>query len=260
VSSIRLAQIARGIDAVCFDCWGTLLVESNGAATHQRRIEHVRACATEWGEPTTDAAARAALDAAWLQHWDRWVDGVPNSAIDIAHHALEALGAVEPGAAEDLVERLDTTVRSQDVRVLPGARKMLEGLSRAGCRLALVCDTGFTSGEGVRRLLDAKGLLRWLEVQAFSDEIGVAKPHPRIFRHALSAIGASEKTGSAMHVGDLRSTDVAGARALGMTTVRIRCAYDDTSDHPEADLVVDSHEDLAVWFGFGREPRGGNAR
>jgi FMN phosphatase YigB (HAD superfamily) len=250
ISTVR-SEVARNIEAVCFDCWGTLLVESNGDAIHRRRVEHLRDCAAEYGSPVATQAARVALDRAWHRHWDCWVGGEPSSAVDIAQHALRALGVDQTGATADLVDRLATTVGSDDVRAGPGARRMLENLSRAGLRLALVCDTGFTTGDGVRRLLDANGLLAWLEVQAFSDETGVAKPHPRIFQHALSAIGPVPQR--AMHVGDLRRTDVAGARALGMKTVRIRWAHDDTSDFPEADAVVDSHDDLAALFGFGRQ-------
>ena len=38
--------------------------------------------------------------------------------------------------------------------------------------------------------------------------------------------------------------DVAGARALGMTTIRIRARYDDTSSLDDADFIVDSHDAL----------------
>ncbi len=48
----------------------------------------------------------------------------------------------------------------------------------------------------------------------------------------------------AAHIGDLRRTDIAGARRLGMRTVRIRDHYDDPSDHAEADHVADSHAHL----------------
>lgn len=249
VSSTLRSEVARDIEAVCFDCWGTLLVESSSGAIHERRVAHVSACAAEYGSRVTIDMARVALDRAWHRHWDCWVGGEPSSASDIAQHALDALGVEAPDAVSDLVERLAATIHGDEVRPLPGARRTLESLSRAGLRLALVCDTGFTSGEGVRRLLDANGLLAWLEVQAFSDEAGVSKPHPQIFRHALATIGPVPQR--AMHVGDLRRTDVAGARALGMKTVRIRSAHDDTSDHPEADAVVDSHDDLAALFGLG---------
>ena len=51
-------------------------------------------------------------------------------------------------------------------------------------------------------------------------------------------------------MGDLRRTDVAGARALSMGTVRIRASHDDTSDLPEADAVADSHAHLCEILGL----------
>ena len=250
MSARTRSPIAHGIEAVCFDCWGTLLIEIDRDRVHARRVEVLRACAHDHGARVDEHAARTALDRAWHRHWELWDCGSPSGAIDIARDALEALEVDAAGADTELVERLSKTVRGDEVRALPGAQRTLESLRGAGLRLALVCDTGFTTGEGVRRLLDAQGLLVFLEVQAFSDETGVSKPHPRIFHHALSGI-ESEPT-RAMHVGDLRRTDVAGARALGMKTIRIRGAHDDESDHPEADHVVDSHDDLGELFGIGR--------
>ena len=81
-----------------------------------------------------------------------------------------------------------------------------------------------------------------LEITVFSDEAGVPKPHPRIFAHTLEALGVAPD--ATVHVGDLRRTDVAGARAAGMGTVRIRHTHDDLSDHPEADEVAGSHPRL----------------
>jgi len=245
------SAIVRDIDAVCFDCWATLLVEVDGPVVHERRVEHVRACATAHGSPASAEAARAALDRAWQQHWDRWMRGERNDAGDIARAALRALGVDAAAAEAELVGRLDATVRAGEVQALPGARRTLESLAQAGFRLALVCDTGFTSASGVRRLLDSAGLLEWLDAHAFSDEAGVPKPHPKIFESALSTLGVEPRR--ALHVGDLRRTDVAGARALGMRTVRIRWAHDDASEHPDADAVVDSHAELRELFGLPAE-------
>lgn len=54
------------------------------------------------------------------------------------------------------------------------------------------------------------------------------------------------------HVGDRRRTDVAGARAMGMTAVRITAAYDDTdlAEGPEGDLVVAGHGELVEILGL----------
>jgi putative hydrolase of the HAD superfamily len=99
----------------------------------------------------------------------------------------------------------------------------------------------------VRRHLDRLGLLAPLAVQVFSDEVGWPKPDPRAFRAALDPFGMSP--GRAVHVGDLRRTDVAGARALGMRSVRIRARHDDQSPLPEADAVVASHAELRLLLG-----------
>jgi FMN phosphatase YigB (HAD superfamily) len=72
--------------------------------------------------------------------------------------------------------------------------------------------------------------------------VGVPKPHPRTFQAALEPLGVAPAR--ALHVGDLRRTDVAGARELGMVAVRIRARHDDRSALPEADFVVDSHAEL----------------
>jgi FMN phosphatase YigB (HAD superfamily) len=50
------------------------------------------------------------------------------------------------------------------------------------------------------------------------------------------------------HVGDLLRTDVAGARGVGMASIRIRAVYDDPSEQPEADLLADSHSQLREIF------------
>ena len=60
---------------------------------------------------------------------------------------------------------------------------------------------------------------------------------------ALDMLGATPER--AMHVGDLRRTDVAGAAALGMRTARYRRLNDDVaSDGPEADFVIEGHREL----------------
>jgi FMN phosphatase YigB (HAD superfamily) len=50
--------------------------------------------------------------------------------------------------------------------------------------------------------------------------------------------------GEAVHIGDLRRTDIAGAQALGMRSVRYRGLADDPNPGPEADFVTGDHRDL----------------
>jgi putative hydrolase of the HAD superfamily len=101
----------------------------------------------------------------------------------------------------------------------------------------------------VRRHLERVGLLEPLNAQIFSDEVGVPKPHARIFRATLDALGVRPE--ETVHVGDLLKNDVGGARALGMRSVRIRSSHDDREALPEADGVADSHAALQRLLGVG---------
>jgi FMN phosphatase YigB (HAD superfamily) len=234
--------------AVTFDCWKTLLYEPDWTLAHARRVAALVHAAAEAGRRTTAEEAGRAFDAAWARHMQWWREGVQTGAHEVALDALAELGLAEPHPAlEHLVSEYREASHSGRVRALDDAPATLEALARAGVRLALVCDTGLTPGTVVRRHLERVGLLAHLEVCAFSDEIGVPKPAAAIFRAALDPLGVVPA--DAVHVGDLRRTDVAGARALGMRTVRIRARHDDESELPEADAVVDSHAELARVLG-----------
>ena len=150
-----------------------------------------------------------------------------------------------------LVTRFEEASHSSRLVALEGAQETLRRLHARGVRLALICDSGLTPGRVVRLHLARLGLLRFLEAQVFSDEVGVPKPSPRIFHIALAALGCDPTR--SVHVGDLRRTDVAGARGVGMATVRLRCRNDDRAELPDADRVADSQEELRSLLGVGHD-------
>ncbi len=237
-------------DVVTFDCWNTLLYEDDWEVAHALRVEALRAAVCEAGGDATREQAGRAFDAGWRRHMDEWRRGVATGAREVASDALRLLGLDDPRPAIDhLVGHFEEASHSSRVAVLDGAAEALAALCRNGIRCALICDTGLTPGRVVRRHLDRHGLLESLTVQIFSDEIGVPKPDRRAFLSALEPLEAEPER--AWHVGDLRRTDVAGARAVGMTSVRIRGRHDDTGDLPEADFVVGSHGDLLTLVGIG---------
>jgi putative hydrolase of the HAD superfamily len=228
---------------VTFDCWNTLLHEPDWAVAHALRVDELRDAARETGRVVARDDARGAFDRAWNRHLQLWSEGVASGAREVAHWSLIELGLVDPHpAVEHLVLAFEEASHSGGVSALDGARETLAALERAGVPCSLVCDTGLTPGRVVRRHLDREGLLGPLSVQSFSDEVGVPKPDGRIFAAALEPLAAAPEC--ALHVGDLRRTDVAGARAFGMTSIRIRQLHDDPSPLPDADHVVDSHADL----------------
>jgi len=233
--------------AVTFDCWSTLIYERDPAAAAALRAAALCETLGRAGLEVAPEAAGAALDAAWRRHSELWTAGVASGATEMAGWALAELGVEDAAAAARLAPRLAEASRAGEIVALDGAGATLERLAAAGVRRALVCDTGFSPGRVVRELLARAGLLALLEVTIFSDEAGVPKPDPRVFHAALEPLAVAPA--EAAHVGDLRRTDVAGARGVGMRSVRLRWHHDDRSPLPDADVVADSHAHLREILG-----------
>jgi putative hydrolase of the HAD superfamily len=235
--------VKRPPSAVTFDCWNTLLLEEDWQEAHRRRADALFHAARETGARIEPEAASGAFDRAWQRHIDLWTEGVASGARPVAEWAMHELGALTHGGTfELLVAHFEHASHSSRVVPLDGAVETVERLAAAGVPCALVCDTGLTPGRVVREHLVRLGLIPGLRAQLFSDEVGVPKPHERIFHAALGALGVA--AAGAVHVGDLRRTDVAGARGVGMASIRLRAAYDDPAPLPDADHVAASHAEL----------------
>ncbi|MHC4092464.1 MAG: HAD family hydrolase [Planctomycetota bacterium] len=98
----------------------------------------------------------------------------------------------------------------------PGVHEMLRRVHAAGYTIGLVSNT-FMLSQVMDEDLDAEGLLDYFACRIYSCDVGLMKPHPRIFEAALQRLGvpASET----MFVGDLIDVDIKGAKRVGMTTV-----------------------------------------
>jgi putative hydrolase of the HAD superfamily len=103
-------------------------------------------------------------------------------------------------------------------RPAPGVHDALRRIHRAGYRIGLVSNT-FMISKVLDEELQAAGLLDVFSARIYSCDVGYLKPHPRIFRAALDALGAN--AAESMFVGDLLNVDVKGAARLGMTTVLV---------------------------------------
>jgi FMN phosphatase YigB (HAD superfamily) len=230
------------IEAVTFDFWNTIASVPAGAMTEARQRAIEAACASNEVEVETELLL-AGLQEIGLD-WERsWAAGRHLHPREAAETLVRALG-IEGAAREMVAEAFLGAGREVELEFAPGIHACLAGLSEREMRLGIVCDVGFSGGELLRELLDAEGLLGHFDGWAFSDEVGHYKPAPQIFAAALDALEA--QPAEALHVGDLRRTDIAGAAALGMRTIRYRGLNDegDADPGPEADVVVSSHAEL----------------
>jgi FMN phosphatase YigB (HAD superfamily) len=231
-----------GIRAVTYDCWGTLLKDRDWEGAME-----IRRGALRHSIGLSESEARSLLAEAWAKHDEAWKQVETFGAGRMAAYCLEARGIDDDGAIAALTKEFEEASLHSGVNAVPGAEEALVALEAAGIRRGLVCDTGFTSGRVVRGLLEDAGLIGYLEVLCFSDEVGVPKPGGEIFGKALGELGV--RPPEAAHVGDLRRSDIAGAHDMGMYAVRFRGVHDDRSDAPEGNLVIDHHRELIEALG-----------
>jgi FMN hydrolase / 5-amino-6-(5-phospho-D-ribitylamino)uracil phosphatase len=236
--SVRIATV---IEAVTFDFWNTIAQVPEGAMPAARRRAVAAAC-EEGGLAVEAALLEASLEEVRLRWESSWGEGVHLHPEAGAEMLVRALGAEGEGGAR-IADAFLGAIREVELELAPGIGAALEGLGARGVRIGIVCDVGFSGGETLRELLARQGLLEHFDGWSFSDETGHYKPAPQAFEAALAALRA--QPGEALHVGDLRRTDVAGAAAVGMTTARYRGMHDDSEDSGvEADFVLDSHHQL----------------
>lgn len=230
------------VEVVTLDFWNTIATVPPGAMNEARQRAIAVACRSNDVEVEAELLIES-LEEVGL-HWERaWAEGRHLHPHEAAETLVRSLG-VEGAAREMVAEAFLGAGREVELELAPGIRPCLEALREREIRLGIVCDVGFSGGELLRELLAGAGLLEHFSGWAFSDEVGHYKPSPRIFEAALASLEA--EPAAALHVGDLRRTDVAGAGALGMRTVRYRGMNPegDSEAGEEADFVIDRHDQL----------------
>lgn len=212
--------------AVTFDGWGTLFLDSPAADEGYRRQRLA-------GIGSVLGARGVAVDAPDLerayvaagQRLARLWEG--SRDLDVGGHVTALLEAVDPALPSRLsADALDELVDAYSVPALrvppavdPGARATLDALAARGLALGIVSNTMRTPGRVLRQVLDRAGLLAPFSAVTFSDERGIRKPDPEIFRLTLRELGVD--AAEAVHVGDDPVLDVEGARDAGLRVVQV---------------------------------------
>jgi putative hydrolase of the HAD superfamily len=121
-------------------------------------------------------------------------------------------------------------------------RPCLEALAAAGYRLGVIAN----QPSEVRRAMLRDRLAGYFEFLGVSDDLGLEKPDPRIFAHALGETGA--EPWACVMVGDRLDYDVRPAKAAGMRAVwvlRGEAPAEPTAEQlAEADTAIASLAEL----------------
>ena len=234
------------LKAVLFDLWGTLILDPRELSAPRQawRAANVQRVLCESGaecpvDEVNEALVGLIRGLNTLQ--DEGKDPGPLGRVDLFLELLRhpATAGLDTAVQQALLDAIAALEAEFAPRLAPGAVEALQRLKSAGIATALVSNAGVTTAPTLRWLLTEYDLLPHLDVLVFSDELGVAKPAPPIFQHALQALGVT--AASAVFVGDAPHNDIAGAQATGLFAVQVG---DRTRDGVRPDAIISSLEEL----------------
>jgi 2-haloacid dehalogenase len=189
-----------GIEACVFDAYGTLFDYASAAA-------RCRDVLGDKFERLTGLWREKQLQYTWLraiqnQHVDFWQ--VTGDALD---YALGALGIADAALRQRLMNLYLT------LDAFPEVASMLERLKNGGLKTAILSNG---SPKMLRSAVDGARLRKLMDEVLSVEEVGVYKPHARVYQLAVDRLG---KPPSAIAFQSSNAWDAYAASAFGMRVV-----------------------------------------
>jgi len=122
-----------------------------------------------------------------------------------------------PKALDYIIDFFEKSILYFPPSLEPNALGAIQELSKKYI-LGIVSDTGFSPGANMTQMMEEIGVAQYFSGYSYSDETGVAKPHPKAFSTLLEKFNI--KPHEALHIGDIEHTDITGAKDLGMHAIR----------------------------------------
>ena len=205
---------AAGLDAALFDFGHTLMDwtwdDDLLVAGHRAGLAAIDRYAPTAAEALTSRYLREAQ----LQDWEA-VEEVEYPPLVRAMLAEIGVEVTEDELARFLDAEHAAWAPARKVASMSEA--LLDALRERGLKTGLVSNA-WDPRWLLERDLEEMGLLPRLDAIVFSSEVGVRKPRPEMFYRALDELGVEPVR--SVFVGDRLEADIAGAHALGMTTIQ----------------------------------------
>jgi putative hydrolase of the HAD superfamily len=221
-------QTKRRIQAIIFDLDDTLISWERPTTSREEfyfpRIEKIHATLSQAGHSLPPCAEfwqaiDRAISAMWAEARETW------RITPLGRLLEQQLGELGLDTArldaDQLLELLDWAPRP-GVELFPETRPVLLALREKGYKTGLLTNSFVPMW--MRDLeLQAYGLLDLLDVRVSAADVGYLKPHPAIYHHLLARMDSPPER--AVFVGDRPANDIAGANAVGLTSVLVKPAY-----------------------------------
>ncbi len=227
-ASVFLEGTVDMIKAVSFDFWDTLAVDNSDdrhricLGLQDKKSLRVQLIFDEIQHHHSGISIEKILaavnhvDAHCYDLWQtQWVTPTVTDRVTMVYRFLRC--AVTAGFAH-LIRQIETIELEVPPQPQEGAIEVVRGLA-LHYRLGILSDTIITPGRVIRQILQSWQIEGLFSVFAFSDEVGAAKPSPQVFRWVAQRF--QKEVAEIVHIGDRETTDIAGAKGVGMRCVRL---------------------------------------
>ncbi len=239
----------RQIQVISFDFWNTLFWNTR-SLKDERASRIADAVRLQCGRAKAIEHILMAMERAWNK-WDTiWIEEQRTLTVqewlvlvleELSFTVNSPLDSIE---FNNLCTKLQEAVFSGISIPVPHMPAVLLKLAES-YDLAVISDTGVASGMYLSRLMERYGISGGhIPCRVYSDETGISKPHPGMFNAVLNYYQCLPE--QMVHIGDLRKTDIAGAKALGIRTIRYAGIFDDVQKPADfdADIVIYNYTEL----------------
>lgn len=226
------------IKLITIDFWNTLFDSSNGEKRNEYRIGELKFEMAKAGLNISDSELSEVMSLSW-EHFNRiWKQEQRTPGLKETQDFFRAQLRFpnDNETADRLSHCFAESILYFPPKPVEGVVEAIQILSN-NYLLAIVSDTGFSPGKVLKRLMHEFDMLNYFSSFSFSDETGVAKPHPKAFKVIFDELDVMPN--EALHIGDIEDTDIIGAKNIGMRAIRF------TGD-PTAFLNLNNSKDTAA--------------
>lgn len=210
-----------GLKVITIDFWNTLFDSSNGTGRNNFRLAGFIKEIDKYEILIKPDEFNEAIKSSWEYFNNIWKNEMRTPPpVESAEFFWKKLNLPYNADSINVIANIfGDAIIAHPPKLMDGVSEALQELSKK-YMLGIVSDTGFSPGTVLRKLLENNSIISYFDVFSFSDETGVAKPHPKAFLTVLDALGC--KPEDALHIGDIEQTDIVGAKKLGMKAIRFR--------------------------------------
>ena len=199
---------------IFFDFGGTLVTEESDLVAHgniyRSIIERFKLDLTP---ESIDSAIRSRIESALENSefkWERLID----HAISAIEEILSANRIFLTSEDRKWLEDIYVEMHARHLKLFPGVKDTLQFLRSKDIHLGIISDIDDSL---LYATLSRRGIKDLFDSITTSEEVGVGKPNPLIFRKALKK--ARLRPEWCIYVGNSVRHDVIGAKRIGMTAV-----------------------------------------